>query len=64
VLAALLDLTEEWPVALDRLGIRAMSLRWSWWQPADSTGHGWQLRLAVADVEDGHGWAIDAADAV
>ena len=64
VLAALLDLTEEWPVPLDQIGDRAESLRWSWWAPADSTKHGWQLRLAVADVDEGHGWAINAADAV
>ena len=63
VLAALLDLTEEWPAALDQLGDRARSLRWSWWDPADSTGHGWRLRLAVADVDEGHGWAINAVDA-
>jgi hypothetical protein len=64
VLAALLDLTEEWPVPLDQLGDRAQSLRWSWWAPADATDHGWRLRLAVDDVHDGHGWAINAADAV
>jgi hypothetical protein len=64
VLAALLDLTEEWPVPLDQLGDRAGSLRWSWWDPTDSTAHGWQLQLAVADVDEGHAWAISAADTV
>jgi hypothetical protein len=64
VLATLLDLADEWPLPLDRLGGRAESLRWSWWEPADSTRHGWRLQLAVADIDDGHGWAINAVDAV
>jgi hypothetical protein len=64
VLAALLDLTDEWPLPLDQLGGRAESLQWSWWEPLDSSTHGWQLQLAVADVVDGHGWAINAVDGV
>ncbi len=64
VLAALLDITDEWPLPLGQLGQRAASLRWSWWEPADSTKHGWRLQLAVADIDDGHSWAINAADAV
>ena len=43
VLAALLDLTDDWPVPLDQLGDRAESLRWSWWEPASPTD-----RLAAA----------------
>jgi hypothetical protein len=64
VLAALLDLCDEWPVPLDELGDRAESLRWSWWESADSPAHGWRLQLAVHDVDDGHAWAISAGDAV
>jgi hypothetical protein len=64
VLAALLDLTDEWPVPLEQLGNRAQSLRWSWWDPANATAGGWRLQLAVADADDGHAWAISAGDAV
>ena len=64
VLAAVLDLTDEWPVPLDVLGDRARSLRWSWWEPATAVQHGWRLQLAVEDVDEGHAWAINAVDAV
>jgi hypothetical protein len=64
VLAAVLDLTDEWPMALDLLGAAASPLRWSWWEPRGSTELGWRLQLAVEDVDDGHAWAISAVDAV
>jgi hypothetical protein len=64
VLAALLDLTDDWPVRLDELGDRARSLRWAWWEPPGGTEHGWRLQLAVEDLDDGHAWAISAVDAV
>lgn len=63
VLAAVLDVVDEWPVPLDVLGHRARALRWSWWEPELSTAHGWRLQLAVEDRDDGHAWAISAADA-
>ena len=64
VLAAVLDLTDEWPVALDVLGDRAASLRWSWWEPTTAVLHGWRLHLAVEDIDEGVAWAINAVDAV
>jgi hypothetical protein len=62
VLASLLDLTDDWPVALDRLGGEAGSLRWSWWD-VGVVRHGWRLQLAVEDAETGIAWAISAVDA-
>jgi hypothetical protein len=64
VLAALLDLTDEWPVPLDVLGNRGASLRWSAWKSTTAVQHGWRLQLAVEDRDDGHAWAINAVDAV
>ena len=64
VLAAVLDLTDEWPVPLDVLGSGARSLRWSWWEPLAANRHGWRLQLGVADVDNGQAWAINAIDAV
>ncbi len=64
VLAAFLDLVDEWPVPLDALGREARTLRWSWWEPEMSTPHGWRLQLAVEHPGDGHAWAISAVDAV
>jgi hypothetical protein len=63
VLAAVLDLTDQWPVPLHVLGRRAESLSWSWWEPTAATQHGWRLQLAVEDLDDGHAWAISAVDA-
>ena len=64
VLAALLDLTDEWPVPLDVLGRRAQPLSWSWWEPVATSQHGWRLQIVVEDLDDGHAWAISAVDAV
>ncbi len=64
VLAAVLDLTDEWPVPLDVLGNRAGSLRWTWWEPTTAVQHGWRLQLAVEDADEGDAWAINAVDAV
>ena len=44
VLAAILDLADEWPVPLDLLGARADALRWFWWEPAAPS----EPRLAAA----------------
>jgi len=63
VLAALVDVIDEWPVSLDDLGHRARRLRWSWWEPAMSAAHGWRVQLAVEDPDDGHAWSISAVDA-
>ena len=64
VLAALLDLTDEWPVPLDVLGRRAQPLPGrggNRWPPASTVGG---YRLVVEDLDDGHAWAISAVDAV
>ena len=59
VLATLLDF--DWPVEPDELSTQASRLRWFRFDD-DSPGTGWQLRLAVEDVEDGLAWAISAVD--
>jgi resuscitation-promoting factor RpfA len=63
LLAAVLDLTDEWPLPLDRLGAEAAALRWSWWD-AGEPQHGWRLHLAVEDRAAGHAWAFIAIDAL
>jgi hypothetical protein len=62
LLAALLDLGDEWPVPLERLGAEAAALRWAWWD-AGEPQHGWRLQLAVEDPGSGHAWAFHAVDA-
>jgi hypothetical protein len=61
VLAALLDLSDDWPVPLDLLGREGGGLRWSSWDAGER--HGWRLQLAVEDGESGTAWAISAVDA-
>jgi hypothetical protein len=63
VLASLLDLTDEWPVPLDRLGARAGSLRGWWFDDRAAGDHGWRLQLAVEHADRGRAWAINAVDA-
>jgi hypothetical protein len=62
LLAALLDLGDEWPVPLEGLGAEGASLRWAWWD-AGEPQHGWRLQLAVEDPDSGHAWAFSAVDA-
>ena len=59
VLATLLDM--DWPVATDELTAQVARLRWFWFDDG-SPGTGWQLRLAVEDVDQGLAWAIAAVD--
>ncbi len=61
-LAALGDLTDEWPVDPDALGALAAELRWYRWD-AHEPAMGWQLQLAVEDPEESVAWAILARDA-
>jgi resuscitation-promoting factor RpfA len=63
VLASLLDLTDEWPVPLDSLGVRAGSLGWWWFDDRAAGDHGWRLQLAVEHADRGRAWAINAVDA-
>ncbi len=62
LLAALGDLTDDWPVAPGRLGELADELRWYRWD-AFEPELGWGLQLAVEDPAEGHAWAITAHDA-
>lgn len=57
----------EWPDrhddgAVQLLGTAIGELEWARWFRAGAE-RGWQLRLAVADPEDGLAWAIEAVDA-
>jgi resuscitation-promoting factor RpfA len=61
-LAALGDLTDDWPVDPDELGDLAAELRWYRWD-AHEPALGWQLQLAVEDPEESVAWAILARDA-
>ena len=61
-LAALGDLTDEWPVDPDELGELARELRWYRWD-AHEPAQGWQLQLAVEDPDESVAWAILARDA-
>ena len=61
-LAALGDLTDEWPVDPDELGELARELRWYRWD-AHEPALGWQLQLAVEDPQESVAWAILARDA-
>lgn len=68
LLAALADQADEWPMPPADLGDIAASLRWWWWNanephPLDP-GQGWEVRLALEDVDEGYAWAISAVDAV
>jgi hypothetical protein len=61
-LAALGDLTDDWPVDPDVLGALAAELRWYRWD-AHEPAMGWQLQLAVEDPEESVAWAILARGA-
>jgi hypothetical protein len=61
LLAALGDLVDDWPVDPDELGDLAASLEWSWWT-AHEPHLGWEIRLAVADPDEGYAWSITALD--
>jgi hypothetical protein len=61
-LAALGDLTDEWPIDPGVLGALAAELRWYRWD-AHEPAMGWQLQLAVEDPEESVAWAILARDA-
>jgi resuscitation-promoting factor RpfA len=63
VLASLLDLTDDWPVPLDRLGEQAGALGWWWFDDRAAGGHGWRLQLAIEHAGRGRAWAISAVDA-
>ncbi len=66
LLAAIGDLTDDWPVPPDELGALAHELRWFRWD-AYEPSLGWSLQLAVADRDTQSGtttaWAITARDA-
>jgi hypothetical protein len=61
-IAAMADLTDNWPIDPDELGDALTSLDWYWWD-AGEPRLGWELQLAVADPAEGYAWAISAHDA-
>ncbi len=61
-LAALGDLTDEWPIDPDELGALANELRWYRWD-AHEPAMGWNLQIAVEDPGESVSWAILARDA-
>lgn len=61
-LAALGDLTDDWPIDPDVLGALAAELRWYRWD-AHEPAMGWQLQLAVEDPGESVAWAILTRDA-
>lgn len=61
-LAALGDLTDDWPIASDELGELAHELRWYRWN-AYEPALGWNLQLAIEDPQESTAWAILARDA-
>jgi len=61
-LAALGDLTDEWPIDPDELGALASELRWYRWD-AHEPAMGWNLQIAVEDPGESVAWAILARDA-
>lgn len=62
LLAALGDLTGDWPADPEVLGDVAESLRWSWWTAGEPDA-GWKLQLAVDDPDEGYAWVFNAHDA-
>jgi hypothetical protein len=60
--AALADLTDDWPVEPAEIGDALAALDWFWWD-AGEPRLGWELQLAVADPAEGYAWAISAHDA-
>jgi hypothetical protein len=59
--AALLELTDDWPVEPDELGLALERLAFFAWD-TDEVDVGWSFRLAVVDVERGLAWAAMAND--
>lgn len=65
VLAALGDLTEEWPPPSDALAAVLEGVRWYMWGSGEPVT-GWALRLAVEAMDGrrrGRAWAVSATDA-
>lgn len=61
LLAALVDLVDEWPIDPAELGELAASLQWSWWT-AHEPHLGWEVRLAIEDPAERYAWSITALD--
>jgi hypothetical protein len=61
-IAALADMSDDWPVPPDAIGDAVSALEWYWWD-AGEPRLGWELQLAVADPVEGYAWAISAHDA-
>ena len=59
--AALADLTEDWPLSSGEIGDAAKSLAWFLWEGEQRTP-GWSLNLAVSDAESGLSWALTSQD--
>jgi hypothetical protein len=63
LLAALGGVGDDWPIPPDDLGALARTLVWFVWDAHEPVA-GWQVRLAVRDVDDGLAWAFSATDEV
>ena len=61
LLGAIGDLHDDWPPTDADIEELLASLRWFRWDAHEPAG-GWRLQLAIADVEEGLAWAINAAD--
>jgi hypothetical protein len=62
LVAAIVDVLDEWPVPLDDLGALAADLRWWWWDASEPVT-GWQVQLVVEAPTEGVAWAISVRDA-
>lgn len=63
VLAALADLTDDWPVDPNRLGDCADSLEWYWFDDGIAPT-GWQINLVAHDRTEAVSWALHASDSL
>ena len=62
VATALADIEADWVNDADHIGAVLAGLNWFWWS-AGEPSLGWELQLAVEDVQSGYAWVISAHDA-
>jgi hypothetical protein len=59
--AAVVEMTDDWPPDDERLGDELARLRWLAWDD-QARGTGWRLQLAAEDPSRGRAWAVTATD--
>lgn len=59
--AALADLTEDWPLSSQEIASAAHDMAWFLWD-FDEPMVGWSLNLAISDAESGLSWAMASLD--